>query len=196
MKRLLPILTLVFTCALAACETAKAPAEAALKVAHESFTTVSAEAEKYVPEQAKAVQEAIASADGLAAKNDWANALTQAQALPAKIGALAPAIAAKKAELTTAWTAVSAVLPAALEALKSKVDVLALAKKLPAGLTKESVDGAKMGVMQANQALAEATTAANGGDVAGALAKATKVKSQVVDMFKGLNLELPAGLAQ
>lgn len=194
MKTMVKVWTLVVAASIAAaaCGSQKAPAQAALATAQSAFSQVSAEAQKYVPDQAKAVQDALTAAQTSLTNGDYAAALQQAQALPAKISDLTSAIAAKKADLTKAWTDMSGSVPKLVAALKSRADILAQSRHLPAGLTKDAVDNAKSGVAAASQAWADASTAMQSGDLATAAAKASAVKAQVIDLMKSLNMQVPA----
>ena len=195
MKAFLKMTCAVFVTAVlsAACGGGKAPAEAAIKAAQDAYAPVSAEAEKYVPDQAKAIQDSIASAQTAVTNGDYAGALQQAQAIPAKVSELGPAIEAKKAELTAAWTEMSGSVPKMVAALQSRVDILGKSKGLPAGVTKETVEAAKSGAASAAQSWSEATAAAQSGDAATAAAKGAAVQAQVMDLMKSLNMQVPAG---
>jgi hypothetical protein len=177
----------------AACSNQKAPAEAALKSAQDAYSAVRTDAEKYVPEQARAIQDGLASAQAALAKDDYAGVLKQTQSLNTQISALGGAIAAKKTELTSAWTTMSAGVPKLVEALKSRVDILSQSRRLPAGITKETVNSAKAGLASASQTWSEATSAASGGDVATAVARARSVQASVVSLMQSLNMQVPAG---
>ena len=59
MRRLLSLSALALIVAVAACASQKEPADAAIKSAQSAFSAVSAEAQKYVPDQAKAVQDGL-----------------------------------------------------------------------------------------------------------------------------------------
>jgi hypothetical protein len=176
----------------AACSNQKAPAEAALKSAQDAYSAVRTDAEKYVPEQARAIQDGLASAQAALAKDDYAGVLKQAQSLNTQISALGGAIAAKKTELTNTWTTMSAGVPKLVEAVKSRVDVLSQSKKLPAGITKETLNSAKAGLASASQTWSEATSAASAGDVATAVARARTVQASVVNLMQSLNMQVPA----
>jgi hypothetical protein len=193
MRKLSFINALALVVALVACSNQKPAAEAALKSAQEAYNKVSADAQKYVPDQARAIQDSLASAQAALAKNDYAGVLTQTQSLNTQISALGSAIAAKKAELTTTWTTMSAGVPKLLEALKSRVDILSQSKKLPAGITKQALDATKAGVASASQTWSEAMAAGAGGDVATAVAKGTAVRASIVNMMQSLNMQVPAG---
>jgi hypothetical protein len=135
----------------------------------------------------------LTAAQGALAKEDYASALTQAQALPARISALGTAVASKKAELTRAWGQMSAGVPQLVAALKSRVDVLAKSSGVPKGLTKDTVEQAKTGLASATAMWNDATAAAQSGDLATATEKATTVKNTVVGLMKSLNMQVPAG---
>ena len=195
MKAILKVTAAVFVAAVlsAACSGGKAPAEEAIKAAQDAYAPVSADAEKYVPDQARAIQDSITSAQAAVTSGDYAGALQQAQAIPAKVAELGPAIESRKGELTTAWTEMSASMPKMIAALESRVKILGQSKSLPAGLTRETVDAAKSGVATASQAWSEATAAAQSGDAATAAAKGAAVQTQVMDLMKSLNMQVPGG---
>lgn len=192
MKPLKRLSVLALIVVSAACANQKAPAEAAVKAAQDAFSAVSADAQKYVPDQARAVQDSLTAAQDALTKGDYTGAMQHAQAIPAKVGDLQSAIAGKKAELAKAWTEMSAGVPQLLAALKSRAEILAKSRKLPAGLTKVAVDGANAGVATASQTWSEAMAAAQSNDMATAAAKATEVKHKVVDLMKSLNMQVPA----
>jgi hypothetical protein len=176
----------------AACSNQKGPAEAALKSAQNAYSAVRADAEKYVPEQARAIQDGLASAQAALAKDDYAGVLKQTQSLNTQISGLGPAIAAKKAELTKAWTTMEAGVPKMVEAVKSRVDVLSQSRRLPAGITKETLDSAKVGLASATQTWSQATSAASVGDVATAVDRARSVQASIVNLMQTLNMQAPA----
>jgi hypothetical protein len=188
-------LTVVVACVLVigACANKKAPAEAALKSAQDSYNAVSGEAMKYVPDQARAVQGALSSAQAAFARGEYDTVMSQTQGLNAQITGLATGIAARKTQLASEWSTMSAGVPKLVEALKSRVDILGQSRSLPAGITRETVDSAKAGVASADQAWSEATAAATGGDIATAVAKATDVRTRVVALMRSLNMQVPAG---
>jgi len=193
MRTLSSLGALALVVALAACSSQQEPAQAALKTAQDAYGAVSAEAQRYVPDQARTVQASLTAAQDAFTKGDYAAALTQAQALPAQITALGTAISAKKAELTTAWTGMAAGVPKLVDAVKRRVDVLGKSKHLPAGITKETFDNAKTGLASATQTWSDATAAAGNGDLVSAMAKANDVKTQVVGIMKSLKMQVPAG---
>lgn len=176
------------------CANQKAPAEAALKVAEQALDATKAEAIKYVPNEVKDAQTAMDAAKASLAKGDYEAALASAQALPARITALQAAAAAKKAELTQSWTALSAGLPQVVQAIQSRIEVLSKAKSLPAGLDPGKFDAAKAGLAAITETWGAATVAAGSGEIAEAVAKAKVVKGKAVEVLTALGMAVPPAL--
>jgi hypothetical protein len=183
----------------AACESAdKAPATAAITAAQSALDAVRGEAAKWVPDQLASAEKALAAAKESFEKKDYKAALTGAQDVAAKakdLGAAATAAAAaaeaKKVELTKAWDQMSAGVPKMAEAIKSRVDILSQSKKLPAGLDKDKLEGAKAGLAALNQSWTEASDAFKAGNVTDAVAKATAAKTKAVEVMTALNMTVP-----
>ena len=172
----------------------KAAADAAINAAQTAFDAVTAEAAQYVPDQQKTVADAIAAAKDAFAKGNYQQALTDAQALTAKITGLKDAVTAKKTELTNNWTALSTGLPQVVTAISDRMSILGKAKKLPAGLTQEAYDGAKAGFDTINQTWAAAQSAFSSGNLMDAVAKANSVKAEAAKVMTALGMQLPPAL--
>jgi hypothetical protein len=175
----------------AACASQKGPAEAALKAAQDAWASVSAEATKYVPDQAKSIDEALKAAQDLMTKGDYAGVIKDAGAIPGKIADLQKTIQTKKDEWTAAWRTLDSALGSGLTAVQTKVDELTKAKKLPKGVEKAAVEGAKAALATAQQTLADAKTAFGEGNYEAALAKANDVKTALAKIMTDLKLEMP-----
>jgi len=188
MKNVLKMTALVLCCvALVACSQ-KGPAEAALAAATAAVDGVKADAAKYVPDQATALGAALADAKAAFDKGDYKAALEAATALPAKAKDAAAAVAAKKDELTKAFTGLTASLPATVEQIKAKVGELVAMKKLPKDIDKAKVDAAKAGIEAAQKTWADAQDAFKAGDLMGAVAKGNEVKGQADQLLAALNI--------
>lgn len=161
----------LFVALLAACaDSARAPAQAAIQGTEALLAAVRAEAEKYAPEQLKAVDEALAAAKASFSKGEFKAALDGAKELPGKAMALGSAAAVKKAELVKAFQDAAGRIPGQIEAVKARLEELAKARKLPAGLDAATVQAARERLAEASQAWEEATA----GMKAGALARAAE----------------------
>jgi hypothetical protein len=188
------VFILVLAAAVGGCGSQKAPTEAAIASAETAFAAVQAEAVKYLPEQAKGVADAIAGAKAALSKGDYQAALAAAQTLPAKIAELSTAVAAKKTEMTAAWTNLSASMPKVVEVIQARIGILSKSKALPAGLDAAKFDQAKSGLAGLTSAWSEATTAFGSGNLTEAIAKASSAKSQAVTVMNLLNMQVPAAL--
>ena len=193
-KRILvTLLCAVIGLALVACAAGnKDAASAAIKAAEDAFNAVKGEAMKYVPDKAKAIEDAIKGAKDSFGKGNYDAALTAAKAIPDKVKELSTAAAAKKTELTKSWEEMSAGLPKMLDAVKSRLDILSKSRKLPAGLDKAKLDGAKSGYETAVKMWDDAKAAFSGGNMTDAMAKATTVKEKTVEVMKTLGMQVPA----
>ena len=184
-------LCLVALVLLSACASDKAPAEQAIKAAEAAVAGVKAEAAKWVPDQAQALDASLASVKDKFAKGDYKAVLAEAPALATRANGVAAAAAAKKAELTKSWEELSAGLPKMVEAVKSRIDILSKSKKLPANVTKEKFEAAKAGLAEATKGWDDATAAFKGGNVADAMAKADVVKKKTVEALEALGMAVP-----
>jgi len=139
-----------------------------------------------------AASTAIKAAKDTFDKGNYDAALSAAKAIPDKVKELSTAAAAKKTELTKAWDEMSAGLPKMLDAVKSRLDILSQSKKLPAGLDKAKLDGAKSGYATAVKMWDDAKAAFAGGNMADAMAKAATVKEKAVEVMTTLGMQVPA----
>ena len=187
-KRSLWAMALVMVCLffLASCSRDKEPAELAIKGAEEALNAAKGEIAKYVPDQLKGLEAAIKGAKEKFEKKEYTEALNAAKDLPGKVKEAVAAAAAKKAELTKGWEAISAELPKMVEGIKAKVEALGKAKKLPAGVDKAKLEGAKAGLGELTQGWADAENAFKGGNLSDALAKANELKGKAGALMAAL----------
>jgi hypothetical protein len=178
--------------ALGACESAeKAPAAAAISAAQNAIDAVKGEAMKYVPDQVKSAQDAVAAARASFEKKDYKAALAGAQDATAKAKELGAAVATKKAELTKSWEEMSNGVPKMAEVIKSRVDILSQSKKLPAGVDRAKLDDAKAGLASLNESWAAASDAFKSGDMFDAVSKGKSAKDKAVEIMTALNMTVP-----
>ena len=186
------IVMVIAVVALAACESAeKAPAAAAISAAQNAIDAVKGEAMKYVPDQVKSAQDAVAAARASFEKNDFKAALAGAQDATAKAKELGAAVATKKSELTKSWEEMSNGVPKMAEVIKSRVDILSQSKKLPAGVDRAKLDDAKAGLASLNESWAAASNAFKSGDMFDAVSKGKSAKDKAVEIMTALNMTVP-----
>ena len=153
-----------------------------------------AEASKYVPDQAKSLQAALAAVKEKFAKGEYAAALNDAKSLTDKAKDVASAAGAKKAELAKAWDDLSAGMPKVLDAIKGRVDILSKSKKLPANLTAEKFASAKSGLDEMTQQWTAATASASSGNLMDATTKGMAVKTRAAEVLTTLGMPVPDAL--
>jgi hypothetical protein len=172
----------------------KTPAEAALRGAEEAVNVAKADVSKYMPDQAKSLDTMLAAAREKFNKGDFKAALADAQAVTSKAKEAASAAAKKKEELAKAWADLSSGMPKVVDAIKSRVDILSQSKKLPAGMSSETLSQAKAGLNEITQQWTAATDASKGGNLMDAVAKASSVKVKAAEVLTLLKMPVPEAL--
>jgi len=172
----------------------KGPAETALKAAEAAIDSAKGEASKYMPDQVRSLDSALAATREKLSKGDYKAVLSEAPALTSKAQEIASAAAAKKAELTKSWEGLSSGMPRVVEAIKSRVDILSQSKKLPAGMSAETLAQAKAGLSEITQQWTAATEASKGGNLMDAVAKASSVKVKAAEVLTLLKMPVPEAL--
>ena len=172
-----------------ACARDKEPAEAAIKAAGQAIDQIRGEASRYAPDQLKQLEDALKSAQDAFAKKEYKAALDAASTLSARAQDVAKAAAAKKAELTKSWEDLNAGIPQMMDALKSRLDILSKAKKLPAGLDKDQLAALTSGYDEAAKQFQAAKDAAGGGDLNKAIEAGQAIKQKGMEMAAALGLK-------
>ena len=181
---------------LVACNADKGPADLAIKSAEQAIQAVADEAGKYVPGQLKAAQDTLAAAKDKFAKGEYKEALATATELGTTAKVLATEAAAKKGELTKAWTEMSGSFPQMVEAIKSRVEILGKAKKLPKGMDAAKLTQAQEGLAGITKSWEEASAAFTAGNLGEALGKASGLKEKGAEVMTLLGMApaaAPAG---
>jgi hypothetical protein len=174
----------------AACtDAAKAPAEAAMAAAASAVDSLKGEAVKFAPDAVKAVEASYNSAKDLIAKQDYKGALAAAQGIPALAKEALAKAAANKQVLVNAWNEAGGSVTKMVDAAKSRLDILAQSKKLPAGMDKATLEKAQSGLTSIQSGLASAAEQFKAGDYAGALSKANNLKAQGAELLKSIGLQ-------
>jgi len=174
----------------AACtDAAKAPAEAAMAAAGTAVESLKGEAAKWAPEAVKGVEASYASAKDLIAKQDYKGALAAAGDIPARAKEALAKAAANKDALVKAWNDAGGSITKMVDAAKSRLDILAQSKKLPAGMDKATLAKAQTDLASIQSGLAAAVDQFKSGDTSGAMAKVSALKDQGLELLKTLGLQ-------
>lgn len=184
MRKLLVLGLMVLPLLVVGCS--KGPAEAALKAADEAIAKVTPLAEKFVPDQFKALTDAAAAAKASFDKGDYAAALAAAKDLPAKADAVLAAATAKKDELTGLWKGLADALPGQVAGLTEKITAIGAMKKLPKGIDAKGLDAAKTELADITGLWTKATEAFGAGELQGALQSGNDVKTKAEALAKTL----------
>lgn len=184
---------------LVACNTQKGPAEQAVASAQAALAAVRDDAQKYAPEQLGGVEAKLSNMQGAFQQGNYAGVLAAAPAVTAAIAGMKDAIVAKKAEAEQAlakakddWGPASAAVPKMVDEIAKRVETLSKTKKLPKGVTKDSVAAAKTALDTMKSTWAEATNASSSGDYTTAMAKAGAVKDKAAAVMKSLDMKPPS----
>ena len=172
-----------------ACNSGKAPAEAAMKLAAEAVAGAQTEAASLVPDDMKSLSDDMAAAQAAMTKGDYKTALASAQSIQQKANDVLAKAKAKKDELTASWNQMSDSVPKMVDAIKSRVDILSQSKKLPAGMDAAKLASAKDGLAAATTGWTEAQDAFKAGKWTDALAKATSVKDKATEVMGMLGMQ-------
>jgi len=186
------VTVLLATLVLAACANQMEPAKKAIADVEAAVAAVGGDAAKYVPDQLGSVNQKLTELKAAFDKKDYKAVLAGAPALLADAKGLADAAAAQKTEymnkLNGDWTSMSAALPQAVAAIESRVGMLSKSKKLPDGITKDTLAMAQSGLDQAKTTWGEATAAFGAGNVEEAVAKASAVKARADEIMAALGM--------
>lgn len=177
---------------LAACANQMEPAKKALADISVALDSVSADAKKYVPDQLSGVQEKVAYLKAAFDKKDYATVLSGAPPLLAEVQGLAGAAAAKKAEIAKAlsdeWTGLAASVPHSIESVRTRVEALSRAKRIPKGI---DLTAARSGLEDATAEWGKAQAAFNSGNLADAVTAAKDAKVTAESAAAAIKLQLP-----
>ena len=179
----------------AACKDLKTPAQQALDSVTAAVNAVTDTATIYAPQELAKVQNALTGLQQAFGLKEYQKVIDQAPQLLGQVDALKGAVEARKSELGTAWSALTSGLPGVVDAIKSRVDILSQAKKLPAGMTPDMLASAQQGLADMTAAWGAATAAASADNLVDAVAKGDQVKSMAAQVMTSLGMQAPPALA-
>ena len=168
MKKLMAVV--VVAAVTVACANQKAPAEMALKGLESAMTAAQPEIEKFAGDQMAGLGDALAATRKKFEAGDYPGVLTDVPTVTAKVSQLASAAAAVKAGLVTEWGTMAS-LPATVAQITARVTELGAMKRLPAGLDKTAVEGAKTSLASVTTLWSDASAAFEKGDLVNAVAR-------------------------
>ncbi len=185
------IATVCMALVLAGCGGAQKEAtEAAVNAAQLALNSVSAEAEKYVPDRLKAAQDALQAAKDAVAKGDYGTALDRAQETTNDAKALVGEAAAKKKEWAETWANVSESAPKSMEQIKARLDAYSRkGAKLPEGMDEVVLESEKEQYEALKKEWADTTVVAQRGSVPDALAKVASFEASMGKLEESIGMK-------
>ena len=150
--------------------------EAAINAAQTAINTTRESADKFVPEQMQAAQDALQSAKDALAKGDYAAALNSARNATQKVKEAAAAAALKKDEWMKTWNSLNASAPKTLTEIQIKMEAYKKYGRLPKGVGTDQMESAEAQFEQVKQDWSEAVAAHKGGNFLDAAKKAANFR--------------------
>jgi predicted outer membrane protein len=179
-----------------ACANYKEPAQAAINESETSLQNIAVDAQKYAPDQYRAIADQLEAAKATFAKGDYKAAHAAARDLPAKMTELSASTTAANdqavAGMKEEWNALSADVPKMVEAIQSRVDMLSKSRKLPKNVDQASFDAAKSGLETMKQDWDAATRASAEGNVEEAVARVKSAQQKGNEVLALLKMQPPA----
>jgi hypothetical protein len=174
-----------------ACANQMEPAKNALDNINTTLNSVSADAQKYVPDQFADAQTKVAALTASFEKKDYAAVVAGAPAVLAEVNGLTGAAAAKKDEMVKAlgneWRSLAASVPQSLGAVQTRIDALSKTKHVPKDI---DLGAAKSGLADATSAWDKAQEAFKAGNPADAVTAAKDAQGKVASAAAALKLNL------
>ena len=174
-----------------ACVNQMEPAKNALDNINSTLSAVSADAQKYIPEQYAQAQAKVAALTASYEKKDYAAVIAGAPAVLTEVNGLSGAVSDKKDETVKAlgneWRSLAASIPQSLTAVQSRVDDLSKTKRVPKDV---DLNAAKSGLADANTAWGKAQDAFKSGNPEDAVAAAKDAQSKLATAAAALKMNL------
>jgi hypothetical protein len=174
-----------------ACVNQMEPAKNALDNINSTLSAVSADAQKYIPDQYAQAQAKVAALTASFAKQDYAAVIAGAPAVLTEVNGLSGAVSDKKDEMVKAlgneWRSLAASVPQSLTAVQTRVDALSKTKHVPKDV---DLGAAKSGLADANSAWGKAQDAFKSGNPEEAVTAAKDAQSKVATAAAALKLNL------
>jgi hypothetical protein len=147
---LLPELLVCAALLLGGCASQQDRASRVVAEAEQTLQAFKEDAQRLAPEQYAAAEQAIARLKTQLQQRDFAGVITALPTVTTQLAALQELANARRAELEAAieraraeWTGLSLDVPASLDALQRRIDELAAAGKLPAGVDRNTLAEAR-----------------------------------------------------
>src|ERR1700735_3903565 len=174
-----------------ACANQMEPAKNALDNINTTLNSVSADAQKYVPDQFAEAQGKVAELKASFDKQDYAAVVARAPAVLSQVRGLSDAAAAKRDEMVKAlgneWRSLAASVPQSLTAVQARIDALTKSKHVPKDV---DLGAGKSGLADATSAWDKAQEAFKSGNPEDAVTAAKDAQGKLASAAAALKLNL------
>jgi hypothetical protein len=175
-----------------ACTNQMEPAKYALDSINATMTAVSADAQKYIPEQLAGTQSKVAELNASYEKKDYAAVVKSAPAVMAEVNGLSGEVATKKderlREVGNEWRSLAASVPQSITTVQTRIDALSKMKHAPKDV---DLSAGKSHLTDATSAWENAQSAFKSGKAEDAVSAAKDAKSNVESAAGALKVDLP-----
>jgi hypothetical protein len=178
---------------LTACDSQKQPAEAAFAQAQASVAPVSAELEKYAPEEFAKLTALLDDMKSKLNSKDYAGAVALRTQVMSQLLAASSAAGNRKnklmQQLSDEWKTIGVSIPQMLAQLNSRMNYLQGLTKLPAGVEAEDVQQAKQSIIELNNQWAAAMNAARNRNPEAAMSQVHAIQKRGAEVGAMLGLK-------
>ena len=164
------------------CGAEKGATEKALAATVQAYDAIKQQAQNIVPDEAKAIEDAIAAASAQLQGGDANGAMTAVTTLDARVKELAASLPEKTTQAQSAWAELAGSIPGTLSTLDKKAAGLVK----PAAGTPNAEQSATARLARLKTDWDEAQSAAQAGRLAEALAKGNDVRAGAVKLLTDL----------
>jgi hypothetical protein len=178
-RRLLRAAGALVLAASLACQSGRAPAEAALRLAQTSVDGARGEAQGLLPEEVRSLDEDLAAGRRDLEQGDYKAALAAAQTLQQRSNEVIAHARARRDEMAAQWVSLSAEMPGLIASLMTQIDGYRKSRKAPKGIDARRVREAREQVGAATDAWNAAIEAHRSGNVPGALTRGREAKERL-----------------
>jgi len=162
-----------------ACQSGRAPAETALRLAQTSVDGARAVAQGLLPDEVRSLDEDLAAGRRELEQGDYKAALAAAQTLQQRSNEVIAHARARRDEMAAQWVSLSAEMPTLIASLMTQIDGYRKSRKAPRGLDARRVREAREQVGAATDAWNAAIEAHRSGNVQGALTRGREAKEKL-----------------
>jgi hypothetical protein len=162
-----------------ACQSGRAPAEAALRLAQTAVDGARAEAQAMLPEEVRSLEEDLAAGRRSLEQGDYKAALAAAQTLQQRSNEVIAHARSRRDEMAAQWVALSAEMPGLIAGLMSQIDGYRKARKASKAADARRIGEAREQVGAATDAWNAAIEAHRSGNVPGALTRGREAKDRL-----------------